>query len=546
MGYTVRFEDCTTHKTKIKYMTDGMLLREAIVDKFLSDYTVIILDEAHERTIHTDVLFGIVKEAQKLRKEQQMEPLKVLVMSATMDVDHFSRYFNNCRVVYMEGRTYPVNLFYTTQVHDDYQSACVSAFFKIHRQAPVDHDVLIFLTGQEEIEAVCHQIRVLAKEVKGPNVRVFPLYAALSKEAQMSVFQSITNARKVIVGTNVAETSLTISGIKYVIDSGMVKSRWYHPTTGLDALKTQRISQEQAWQRTGRAGRESEGFCYRLYTKKQFEEMKKSSVPEIQRCNLSSVALQLLALGIHMVYFDFLDKPPRESVVAAFEQLKALGAIESLEAKQLTSLGKRMVKFPLEPRFSKIILNAPSFGCLEEVLTIVALLSGESIFVNPALKKEQVQQVRSRFNSGYGDHITLLNIYREFSLVGQQNRHSWCFEHFLSLRNLSYAKEVRSQLADICSKLNLNVSSCGGNMEQVRKCLLSGLFTNVAVLRDKHYVTLEKKQKVHIHPSSNLHGQKPHCILFTEVVQTSKCYLRNISTIEVEWLQDLVPASLLS
>ncbi|KAJ8977724.1 hypothetical protein NQ317_007273 [Molorchus minor] len=274
--------DVTSKKTKIKYLTDGMLLREAMFDRLLMEYTVVILDEAHERTIHTDVLFGIVKKAQKVREDRNLPPLKIIIMSATMDVDHFSKYFNNCQAVYLEGRTYPVNVYYTVKPHDDYQTSCVATFFKIHREAPPNHDVLIFLTGQEEIEACAHQIRLLAKdpEVHGPPIRVFTLYAAQPSTQQMTVFQpSQPNTRKVVISTNIAETSVTISGIKYVIDSGMVKIRTFHPSTGLELLKVQRISQEQAWQRTGRAGRESEGYCYRIYTRSQFELMKRRRCP---------------------------------------------------------------------------------------------------------------------------------------------------------------------------------------------------------------------------------------------------------------------------
>jgi ATP-dependent RNA helicase DHX33 len=403
VGYRVRFEDVTSKKTRIKYLTDGMLLREAMVDSLLMEYTVIILDEAHERTIHTDVLFGIVKKAQKVRETQNLASLKIIIMSATMDVDHFSKYFNNCQAVYLEGRTYPVNVFYTIKPHDDYQTACVATFFKIHRDAPANHDVLIFLTGQEEIEAVAHQIRLLAKdpEVEGPPLRVCTLYAAQPSSQQMSVFNpSPANMRKVIISTNIAETSVTITGIKYIIDCGMVKARTYHPATGLELLKVQRISQEQAWQRTGRAGRESEGSCYRLYTRSQFEMMQKSTIPEIQRANLTSVALQLLALEIHALYFDFMDKPPEDAIVAGFEQLKLLGAIDNIESKSLTSLGEQMVKFPLDPRFSKILLSAANYGCLEEVLTVVSLLSVESILLSPPNKREQAQSVRQKFFFG--------------------------------------------------------------------------------------------------------------------------------------------------
>ncbi|XP_068904814.1 ATP-dependent RNA helicase DHX33 [Tenebrio molitor] len=544
VGYRVRFEDVTSKKTRIKYLTDGMLLREAMVDSLLMEYTVIILDEAHERTIHTDVLFGIVKKAQKVRETQNLASLKIIIMSATMDVDHFSKYFNNCQAVYLEGRTYPVNVFYTIKPHDDYQTACVATFFKIHRDAPANHDVLIFLTGQEEIEAVAHQIRLLAKdpEVEGPPLRVCTLYAAQPSSQQMSVFNpSPANMRKVIISTNIAETSVTITGIKYIIDCGMVKARTYHPATGLELLKVQRISQEQAWQRTGRAGRESEGSCYRLYTRSQFEMMQKSTIPEIQRANLTSVALQLLALEIHALYFDFMDKPPEDAIVAGFEQLKLLGAIDHIESKSLTSLGEQMVKFPLDPRFSKILLSAANYGCLEEVLTVVSLLSVESILLSPPNKREQAQSVRQKFFSALGDHITLLNIYREFSNVGQNSR-SWCHEHYINMRNILQAREVRTQLEEICRRSGLTVASCGSQMDQVRKCLLTGLFMNVAELhRDRQYITLDKRQVVSIHPSSVLHGQQPHFVLFTEVVQTTKCYLRSLSTVESDWLSEIAP-----
>ncbi|XP_050308883.1 ATP-dependent RNA helicase DHX33 [Anthonomus grandis grandis] len=545
VGYTVRFEDVTSKKTKIKYVTDGMLLREAISDRLLMEYTVVILDEAHERTIHTDVLFGIVKKAQKIREERNLAPLKIIITSATMDVDHFSKYFDNCSVVYLEGRTYPVNIHYTKKPQDDYQTSCVSTFFQIHKNAPPDHDVLIFLTGQEEIETCAHQIRILAKdpEVEGPPVKVCTLYAAQPGTQQMAVFNSAPpGTRKVVISTNIAETSVTISGIKYVIDSGMVKARSYHPSTGLELLKVQRISREQADQRTGRAGRESQGFCYRVYTKSQFELMRKATIPEIQKANLNSVALQLLALNVHMKNFDFMDKPPSEAIDAAFDQLKLLGAVENVDSGELTALGKRMAKFPLDPRLSKVLIMAEKYSCLKEALTIVALLSSESILINPPSKREQAQLSRQKFRSGYGDHITLLNIYRAFENIGKHNVGGWCHEHFVNMRNILYVREVRNQLQEICKKCDIASSSCGSQMDQLRKCLLSGLCMNVAELhRDRQYITLDKRQITQIHPSSVVHGQQPHYVIFTEVVQTTKCYLRDLTTIEGDWLQEVAP-----
>lgn len=571
VGYTVRFEDVTSKRTKIKYLTDGMLLREAILDKLLMKYTVIILDEAHERTINTDVLFGIVKQAQTLRLVRNLTPLKILLMSATMDVDHFSKYFNNCQAVYLEGRTYPVNIFYAMKPQEDYQTACVATFFKIHREAPADEDVLIFLTGQEEIEAVAHQIRTLAKDpaaaimptngtvlngtMNGTShqqlagVRVCPLYAAQNSAQQMAVFQPTPpNIRKVIVATNVAETSITISGVCYVIDSGMVKMRTYYPTTGLDTLRVQRISQDQSWQRAGRAGRDSPGNCYRLYTRAQFSDFARNPVPEIMRAHLASTVLQLLPLGVNAMHFDFMDQPPRDACAAAFELIRQLGAVGksntgNWDDVELTAVGDKMAMFPLDPRYSKILLAAEEFECLDEVLTIVALLSGESIYLNPASKRDEVFASRSKFNSGYGDHITMLNVYREYNNVGQNNKRIWCHDHYINMKNILYAREVRQQLSEICKRCNIPVSSCGGNMDQVRKCLLAGLFTNVAELqpRERHYITMDKRQQVVIHPSSVLHGQWPGYVMFTEVVQTTKCYLRNLTTIEVEWLHEVAP-----
>lgn len=570
VGYTVRFEDVTSKRTVIKFLTDGMLLREAILDKLLMKYTVIILDEAHERTINTDVLFGIVKQAQTVRLVRNLTPLKILLMSATMDVDHFSRYFNNCQAVYLEGRTFPVDIFYAVKAQEDYQTACVATFFKIHREAPPDEDVLIFLTGQEEIESVAHQIRTLAKDPAAavtPNngtvngmmngtgyqqlagVRVCPLYAAQNSAQQMAVFQPTPpNIRKVIVATNIAETSITISGVRYVIDSGMVKMRTYYPTTGLDTLRVQRISQDQSWQRAGRAGRDSPGNCYRLYTRTQFADFSRTPIPEIMRAHLASTVLQLLPLGVNAMHFDFIDRPPRDACAAAFELIRQLGAIGKTttgnwDDVELTTTGDKMAMFPLDPRYSKILLAAKEHECLDEVLTIVALLSGESIYLNPAYKREEIYACRSKFNSGYGDHITMLNVYREFNNVGQNNKRIWCHDHYINMKNMLYAREVRDQLAEICKRCHISISSCGGNMDQVRKCLLAGLFTHVAELqpRERHYITLDKRQQVVIHPSSVLHGQWPAHVMFTEVIQTTKCYLRNVTTIEVEWLHEVAP-----
>ncbi|XP_011299037.1 putative ATP-dependent RNA helicase DHX33 isoform X2 [Fopius arisanus] len=498
VGYCVRFEDVSTSDTRIKYLTDGMMVREAMRDENLSDYSIIILDEAHERSVQTDVLLGVARRAQSLRKLKSQTPLKLLIMSATMDADKF------------------------------------------RKESPANEDILVFLTGQEEIEAAVMTARQVAKQLEKtsevhPPLKVFPLYSALPTHQQLEAFKpSPPGMRKLVLSTNVAETSVTIGGIRHVIDTGVVKVRTHHPTTGLDVLRVENISKAQAWQRTGRAGRESPGKCYRTYTNNDFERMKEMPVPEIQRCSLAGVALQLLAIGVDITTFDFMDKPPKEAVEVAVGCLEKLGAVKG-SPPQLTTLGKTMSLFPLDPRFTKVLLASVEHKCLEEALTVIALLSGESVFTEPPAKREQAHAARARFASMEGDHVTLLNVYRGY--MGASQKKPWCHDNFLHPRNLEYATEVRKQLAGLAERANLERASCGANTESLRKSLLEGLSDNLAELqRDNTYLTLSTRQPVAIHPSSTLHTSRPQLVLFTEVVATGRCYLRDLSVIDSSWI----------
>uniref|UniRef100_A0A9J7ZJA5 RNA helicase n=1 Tax=Cyprinus carpio carpio TaxID=630221 RepID=A0A9J7ZJA5_CYPCA len=488
VGYTVRFEDVTSSETKLKFMTDGMLLREAIGDPLLLRYTVVILDEAHERTVHTDVLFGVVKAAQRKRIEQNKIPLK---------------------------------------------------------EAPASHDILVFMTGQEEIEALARTCRDISKHLPescGP-MTVVPLYASLPPAQQLRVFQPAPKgSRKVVLSTNIAETSITISGIKYVIDTGMVKAKRYNPDSGLEVLAVQRVSKAQAWQRSGRAGREDAGSCYRLYTEEEFDNLANMTVPEIQRCNLASVILQLLALGVpDVLNFDFMSKPSPESLRTAVEQLCILGAVDRKDDHvSLTPLGKKMACFPLEPRFSKTLLISPDFSCAEEVLTIISLLSVDSVLYNPPARRDDVLAVRRKFISSEGDHMTLLNIYRAFKKVSGNK--DWCRENFVNSRNMGLVLEVRAQLRDICIKMNMKLESSLSDLTNVRRCLAHGLFMNAAELQpDGSYVALDTHQPVAIHPSSVLFQAKPACVVFNELLHTSRCYMRDLCLVDAEWLQEAAP-----
>ncbi|XP_066973594.1 ATP-dependent RNA helicase DHX33 [Macrobrachium rosenbergii] len=545
VGYSVRFEEAVSPSTKLKYVTDGMLLREAISDPLMSKYSWVILDEAHERTVSTDVLFGIVKDAQRSRKVQGKEPLKIIIMSATMDVDHFSTYFNKAPVLYLEGRQYPIEMFYARQKQEDYVMTCMSTIFQIHKEAPAQHDILVFLTGQEEIDSVVFSLKQIAKDpslLEYPKLRVYPLYAALPSHQQLDVFRETAQGeRKVIISTNIAETSITIPGIKYVVDSGRAKIRSYNASSGFDALKVKKISQAQAWQRTGRAGREAEGFCYRGYTQEEFKAMPINPVPEILRTNLASVILQLLAIGVkNVMNFDFIDKPSVDSVKQAIEQLALIGGVVTSPGLELTPAGRRMAQFPLEPRYAKTILSGPEYGCTDEILTIIAVLSSETIFVNPSGKKDLAAKVRQKFSSVEGDHITMLKIFRAFK--SSKESKMWCHENFLNFRNISYAVEVRKQLVQVCQRCNIPIISCQQNLEPVRRCLVAGLFTSVAELQlDGKYLTLSTRQECAIHPASVLFGGKPAYVLFTELVHTGKAYMHINSAVDADWLYEVAP-----
>jgi ATP-dependent RNA helicase DHX8/PRP22 len=528
VGYTIRFEDCTSPETKIKYMTDGMLEREVLLDPDLKRYSVIMLDEAHERTISTDVLFGLLKKTLKRRPD-----LKVIVTSATLDADKFSEYFNKCPIFTIPGRTYPVEIMYSREPESDYLDAALVTVMQIHLTEPAG-DILLFLTGQEEIDTSCEILfeRMKALGPSVPDLIILPVYSALPSEMQSKIFDPAPpGSRKVVIATNIAETSITIDHIYYVIDPGFVKQNAYDPKLGMDSLVVTPISQAQAKQRAGRAGRTGPGKCFRLYTEAAFQsEMLPTSIPEIQRQNLSHTILMLKAMGINdLLHFDFMDPPPTNTMLTALEELYALSALD--DEGLLTRLGRKMADFPMEPALAKVLIASVDMGCSDEILSIVAMLSVQTVFYRPKEKQTQADQKKSKFHDPHGDHLTLLNVYN-----GWKNSHfsnPWCFENFIQARQMRRAQDVRQQLVSIMERYRHQIVSCGRNTAQVRQALCSGFFRNAARKDPQEgYKTLIEGTPVYMHPSSALFGKPAEHVIFHTLVLTTKEYMHCTTSIE--------------
>lgn len=540
VGYTIRFEDCTSKETKMKYMTDGMMLRECLIDTDMGAYSTIILDEAHERTIHTDVLFGLLKAAAKKRKD-----LKLIVTSATLASEKFSEYFFGAPIFTIPGRTFPVEILYSRDPESDYLDAALITVMQIHLTEPPG-DILLFLTGQEEIDTSCEllyeRMKALQENMDVPELIILPVYSALPSEMQTRIFEPTEpGKRKIVLATNIAETSLTIDGIYYVVDPGFVKQKVYNPKSGMDALVVTPISQAQCNQRSGRAGRTGPGKAYRLYTERAFrDEMLESPVPEIQRTNLSATLLQLKAMGINeLLTFDFMDAPPAETMVLALEVLFSLGALD--DEGLLTRIGRRMAEFPLEPNQAKMLIQSTHLGCSEEILSIVAMLSVQTIFYRPKEKQALADSKKAKFHQSEGDHVTLLNVYNSW----KNNKFSnpWCFENFLQARNLRRAADVRKQLLGIMDRHKLDVVSCGKNFKRVQMAVVSGFFRNAAKKDPQEgYKTQVDQQVAYVHPASAIYNRQPEWLIYHEITLTTREYMREVTVIEPKWLVEFAPA----
>nr|OQO28227.1 hypothetical protein B0A51_07290 [Rachicladosporium sp. CCFEE 5018] len=538
VGYTIRFEDKTSDSTRIKYMTDGIMQREILLDPELNRYSVIMLDEAHERTIATDVLFGLLKKTLKRRPD-----MKLIVTSATLDADKFSSYFNSCPILTIPGRTYPVEIMYSREPESDYLDAALTTVMQIHLTEPPG-DILLFLTGKEEIdtsaEILYERMKALGPAV--PELMILPIYGALPSEIASRIFEPAPEGtRKVVIATNIAETSITIDGIYFVVDPGFVKQTAYDAKLGMDRLQVTPISQAQAKQRAGRAGRTGPGKCFRLYTESAFQsEMLPTTIPEIQRQNLANTILMLKAMGINdLLGFDFMDPPPTNTMLTALEELYALSALD--EEGLLTRLGRRMADFPMEPSLAKSLIMSIELGCSDEMLSIVAMISAvQTVFHRPKDKQQQADAKKAKFHDAVGDHLTLLNVYQGWKLAGKTD--PWCFENFIQPKSMRRAEDVRKQLIQILERHKLRILSCGRDTTRVRQALCSGFFRNSA-RKDptEGYKTLVESTPVYLHPSSSLFGKQAEHVIYHSLVETTREYMHNVSVIEPKWLVEAAP-----
>ena len=601
VGYSVRFDESISPSTRIKYLTEGMLLQEMLRDASLRQYDCIIVDEVHERSVNVDLILGFLKQL-ILDRRKRKNALKVVVMSATADVDAISRFFSNSLDVsdgdlmpngdivtngdieagygdswngfsddeeiqssrsisvsacHVEGRQFPVRVQYLDEPTDDVFEATLNRIFQIHCKEPMPGDMLVFMTGQETIQSLRKSVEEFAENLTNefPKLLVLPLFAALPQSAQQRIFQPApSNTRKVILSTNIAETSVTVPGVRFVIDTGKAKIKQFRNRLGLDSLLVKPISKSSADQRKGRAGREASGQCYRLYTEAGYQSLDNDNTPEILRCDLSQAVLNMKAKGVNDVQtFPLLTPPARESMEKALLQLLRLDALE--ENGKVSKVGSNIVRLPLPPSLGRVIIEAarPEMDCLLEVIDIVACLSVENIFHNVDTEeaREQAQAARHQLFRRPGDHLTLLAAVQAY-VAESTDRRRWADDHLISHRAMQSVMDVRKQLRAQCKAakllssnavdMNASPSSTSASealSENILKSFLVGFWNNVARLcPDGSYKTFVGNQTVAIHPSSVLFGRKVEAIIYNEFVYTNKAYARGVSAVRIRWLEE--------
>ncbi|KAL4878970.1 P-loop containing nucleoside triphosphate hydrolase protein [Aspergillus karnatakaensis] len=572
VGYAVRFDTSVSPSTRVKFLTEGMLLQEMLHDPWLTKYSAIVVDEVHERGVNVDLVMGFLRNLVAGKREGRGGvPLKAVVMSATADMESLQEFFvegfqgfaakeaaekdekDGIAVCHIKGRQFPVKTIYSPEPVHDFVDAALKVIFQIHYKEPIPGDILVFLTGQETVEALEHLVNEYATGMDPalPKIQVLPLFAALPQVAQQRVFQPAPpRTRKIILATNIAETSVTVSGVRYVVDCGKAKIKQFRTRLGLDSLLVKPISKSAAIQRKGRAGREAPGQCFRLYTEKDYLELDEVNTPEILRCDLSQALLNMKARGVdNVIEFPFLTRPPREALEKALLQLLSIEALE--ETGKISALGSHIAKLPLTPTLGRVLLAASDFGpdCLTDVIDIISCLSVENIFINTTSeeKKEAAEVARRDIYRREGDHLTMLATVRAYA-VEHSDRKAWAERHLVSHRAMQSVMDVRKQLTAQCRQAKLLPNSTESQHSAatsirepspvaILKSFLRGFSTNTArLVPDGSYRTVVGNQTVAIHPSSVLFGKKVEAIMYNEFVFTNRSYARGVSAVQMDWV----------
>lgn len=563
VGYAIRFKDVTSAEhTQIKFMTEGLLIREMMIDPLLEKYSVIVIDEAHERNLNTDILLGLLKCILLKRND-----LKLIICSATLDVDAISKFFTYPEekltesnrdllfgppaILSAEGRTYPIKIYYKKQPVSNYLDATVETVKDIHENSRLSAGkILIFLTGQDEVDLVCQRLNDYAlaasSRIDLKQLVVLPLYASLKPEQISMVFDEHgRNTRVCVISTNVAETSLTIDGIAFVVDCGFVKLRVFDHKTGVDTLVRLPISKSAAKQRAGRAGRTREGCVYRLYPKSEYDKLETNTIPEIQRSSLAEVVMLLKSLGVENVQtFPLISPMPTRNLCSALETLYALQAIDDLG--RLSQIGELMAQLNLDPKFSKMLVSPQSAGCIQEVCRIAALLQLKDIHIRPPRQVASslwTNESLVKLCAIEGDMPSYLNILNAF--LNNNKSQKWAERRFLNYQALTNALEIASKLESQLKSNGISVTCANGRTELLHKAIVSGLFANAAYLHPSgDYRTIRGEQTVYVHPTSvfsELVEDKPKFVIFAELLNTTKPFMRHILSIERDWLLEAAP-----
>ncbi len=542
VGFKIRFTDQVSDASLIKLMTDGILLAEIQKDPFLTQYDTLIIDEAHERSLNIDFLLGYIRQLLPRRPD-----LKVIITSATIDPERFAKHFDNAPIIMAEGRTYPVEVRYEA-IDDDAESledsdmslAVVAACETLISENK--HDVLVFMTGERDIREQADVFKRHASTSRWlRGVDIIPLYSRLSNAEQNKVFQNHTKPR-IVIATNVAETSLTVPGIRSVVDTGFARMSRYSVRSKVQRLPIERISQASANQRMGRCGRLAPGVCIRLYSEDDFDARAEFTEPEILRTNLSSVILQMATLKLGAIdEFPFIEPPDSKYINDGYRNLQELSALDN--KRTLTPLGKRIARLPIDPRLARMLFAAADEGSVSEVLTIVSALSVQDPRERPFEKRAAADEQHSEFNHEQSDFMAWLNLWAFVSVQKKNLSNSqfrkMCKQRFLSPMRVQEWLEVRRQLATLCKELKLPLNDTESSYDNIHRALLAGLLGNVAIKAEKSDYLGTRNRHLKIFPGSGLFKKGPKWIMAAEIAETSQLFARQVASVDVDWIENL-------